>query len=164
MLRAFVTNVALCRVQAEQELKEELEVKVALSSLVCNVADKASAQRLDQRASEEQQVETKRKAEATASKGDLRIELRNINAAIESIQTDLITAREWQKGAAELESKLLARMEELTVKTEVCKQRPNWLQYHTKPRCFALFFFLFLLRIPTKFNMCKSPSDVSVFR
>lgn len=109
--------------QAERELKEEVEVQLALSSLVCTVADKDSAQRLDQRASEELQLLTKHKETAIANDGNLWRELGKTNAVVANMQTDLGAAKAWQEGVDKVESRLLARIEELRSLAEVGASR-----------------------------------------
>ena len=109
--------------QTEQELKDDLEVKLAVSSLVCAVSDKASTQLLDQRASEEIKLEKKRNARATANEGKLKAELRKTNATVSSLQDDLGAATAWRRGVDELESKLMARIKELKAMAEV-RRRP----------------------------------------
>lgn len=105
--------------QAERELKEKVEVQLALSSLVCTVADKESSQRLDQRASEELQLLTKHKETAIANDGNLWKELGKTNAVVANMQTDLGEAKAWQEGVDKVESRLLAPIEELRSLAEV---------------------------------------------
>lgn len=107
------------RTQAEQELKDDLEVKLAVSSLVCAVSDQASTQKLEQRASEELKLEKKRKIRATENEGKLKAELGKTNATVSSLQADLGAATAWRLGVDELESKLMARIEELKAMAEV---------------------------------------------
>lgn len=113
---------SVTRAQAEKELKDDLEVKLAVSSLVCAVSDKASTQRLDQRASEELKFEKKRKLKATTSEGKLKAELGKTNATVSSLQADVGAAVAWRKGVDELESKLMAHIEELKATAEVRKK------------------------------------------
>ena len=108
-------------VQAEKELKDDLEVKLAVSSLVCAVSDKASTERLNQRASEELKLEKKRIMRATTNEGKLKAELGKTNATVSSLQSDLGAATAWRRGVDELESKLMARIEELKATAEVRK-------------------------------------------
>lgn len=110
------------RVQAEKELKDDLEVKLAVSSLVCAVSDKASTQRLDQRASEELKLEKKRKLKATTNEGKLKAELGKTNATVSSLQADVGAAVAWRKGVDDLESKLMAHIEDLKATAEVRKK------------------------------------------
>ncbi|CAM9151764.1 unnamed protein product, partial [Laminaria digitata] len=107
--------------QAEQELKDDLEVKLAVSSLVCAVSDQASTQKLEQRASEELKLEKKRKIRATANEGKLKAELGKTNATVSSLQADLGAATAWRLGVDELESKLMARIEELKAMAEAAR-------------------------------------------
>ena len=122
----FFINRVVCppvvpRVQAEKELKDDLEVKLAVSSLVCAVSDKASTERLNQRASEELKLEKKRIMRATTNEGKLKAELGKTNATVSSLQSDLGAATAWRRGVDELESKLMARIEELKATAEVRK-------------------------------------------
>lgn len=100
-----------------------MEVKLALSSLVCTVADKDSTERLDQRASEELQLLTKHKEEAIANDGSLRKALGKTNLIVANMQTDLGVATAWQEGVDKVESSLLARIEELNGLAEVGENR-----------------------------------------
>ena len=117
------------RAQAEKELKDDLEVKLAVSSLVCAVSDKASTQRLDERASEELKLERKRKIRATTNEGKLKAELGKTNATVSSLQADLGSAKAWRAGVDELESKLMARIEELKAMAEVRKKTTSRHSY-----------------------------------
>lgn len=106
--------------QAEKELKEELEVKLALSSLVCAVADNASTQRLEQGSSDVVRLEEKlRRAEAVESEGGLRAELAKTNAVVASLQGEINSARGWQTGVDDLKLTLMSQIEELKVKVQV---------------------------------------------
>lgn len=97
---------------------------MAISSLVCTVVDKASTQRLEQRASEELQLEKRRKTRATAREKGLKDDLRKTNAAVASMQADLSAAKGWQRGVEEVELRLLARIEEFKAVAEVRQPRP----------------------------------------
>lgn len=105
--------------QAEKELKEELEVKLAVSSMVCSVADKVSAQRLEQSSLEVVRLEEMRKAGVMESESSLKAELAKTNAVVASLKADIGVARAWQTGVDNLEVKLMARIEELRTMAEV---------------------------------------------
>lgn len=107
-------------IQAEKELKAELEVKLAVSSLVCTVADNASMHRLEQGSSEVTRLEEKlRVAEAVESEGGLRAELEKTNVVVASLQAEIFSAKAWQTSVDDLELKLMSRIEELKAKVEV---------------------------------------------
>lgn len=108
--------------QAEQELKKELEVKLAVSSLVCAVADNASTQRLEQNSSEVARLEAKREAGYMEREASLRAELGKTNTAVAGLQADIRAAKGWQKGVDNLELKLMARIAELKAIAEVIQQ------------------------------------------
>ncbi|CAM9392979.1 unnamed protein product [Ectocarpus sp. 12 AP-2014] len=107
--------------QAEKELKEELEVKLAVSSMVCSVADKASTQRLEQSSLEVVRLEEMRKASAMESEASLKAELAKTNAVVASLKADIGVARAWQTGVDNLEVKLMARIEELRTMAEAAE-------------------------------------------
>lgn len=119
------TNKAqpLCRprvTQAEKELKEELEVKLAVSSLVSTVADNASMHRLEQGSSEVIRLEGKmRRAEAAEREGGLRAELQKTNVVVARLQAEINSARGWQAGVDDLRLKLMSQIEELKAMVEV---------------------------------------------
>lgn len=106
--------------QAEQELKKDLEVKLAVSSLVCTIADNASTQRLEQSSSEVAQLEALREAGAMEREASLRAELAKTNAVVAGLQADIGAARGWQTGVDNLELKLMAYIEDLKAMVEVC--------------------------------------------
>lgn len=106
--------------QAEQELKKELEVKLAVSSLVCTVADNASTQRLEQSSSEVARLEANREAGYMEREASLRAELGKISTVVAGLQADIGAAKGWQMGIDNLEQKLMARIEELKAMAEVC--------------------------------------------
>ncbi|CAM9852110.1 unnamed protein product [Ectocarpus sp. 6 AP-2014] len=107
--------------QAEKELKEELEVKLAVSSMVCSVADKASTQRLEQSSLEVVRLEEMRKAGAMENEASLKAELAKTNAVVASLKADIGVARAWQTGVDTLEVKLMARIEELRTMAEAAE-------------------------------------------
>ncbi|CBJ27886.1 hypothetical protein Esi_0086_0080 [Ectocarpus siliculosus] len=107
--------------QAEKELKEELEVKLAVSSMVCSVADKASTQRLEQSSLEVVRLEEVRKAGAMENEASLKAELAKTNAVVASLKADIGVARAWQTGVDNLEVKLMARIEELRAMAEAAE-------------------------------------------
>ncbi|CAM9761139.1 unnamed protein product, partial [Ectocarpus sp. 13 AM-2016] len=107
--------------QAEKELKEELEVKLAVSSMVCSVADKASTQRVEQSSLEVVRLEEMRKAGAMESEASLKAELATTNAVVASLKADIGVARAWQTGVDNLEVKLIARIEELRTMAEAAE-------------------------------------------
>ncbi|CAM9766546.1 unnamed protein product [Ectocarpus fasciculatus] len=107
--------------QAEKELKEELEVKLAVSSMVCSVADKASAQRLEQSSLQVVRLEEMRKAGVMESESSLKAELAKTNAVVASLKADIGVARAWQTGVDNLEVKLMARIEELRTMAEAAE-------------------------------------------
>ncbi|CAM9150550.1 unnamed protein product [Ectocarpus sp. 12 AP-2014] len=107
--------------QAEKELKEELEVKLAVSSMVCSVADKVSTQRLEQSSLKVVRLEEMRKAGAMESEASLKAELAKTNAVVASLKADIGVARAWQTGVNNLEVKLMARIEELRTMAEAAE-------------------------------------------
>lgn len=107
-------------IQAEKELKEELEVKLAVSSLVSTVADNASMHRLEQGSSEVIRLEEKmRRAEVVEREGGLRAELQKTNVVVASLQAEINSARGWQTSVDDLKQKLTSRIEELKAMVEV---------------------------------------------
>lgn len=108
--------------QVDQELKRELEVKLALSSLVCAVSDKASTERLEQTSSEVMLLEKTRKAGATQNEASLKAELQKTNATVAKMQAEINAAQRWQMSMEDLEAKLMARIEELKAMAEVRQQ------------------------------------------
>ncbi|CAM9812348.1 unnamed protein product [Scytosiphon promiscuus] len=107
--------------QVDQELKRELEVKLALSSLVCAVADKASMQRLEQTSSIAMQLEKTRKAGAVKDEASLKAELQKTNATVARMQSEINAGRGWQISLDDLEVKLVARIEELKALAEAAE-------------------------------------------
>eukprot|EP00903_Cladosiphon_okamuranus_P005748 g5703.t2 len=108
--------------QAEKELKEELEVKLAVSSLVCTVADNASTRRLEQGSSEVTRLEEKmRRAEAVEREGGLRAELAKTNAVVAGLQAEVSSSRGWQTGVDDLKLNLTSRIEELKAMVEAAE-------------------------------------------
>lgn len=93
-------------------MKDNLEVKLALFSLVSTVTDRASAQQLDESVSRELRLGAERKAGTAASDENMRDELRATNVKVAKMREDLKSARGWQEGDDELEHKLMARIEE----------------------------------------------------
>lgn len=108
----------LPRTQAERELEDRVEVKLALSSLVCAVADEASVRRLNEQ-SEELHPEARRIPKDSSSEESLKIELGKTNEVVAQLQTELSAARGWQNGVGELESKLMEQIAELKEMAEV---------------------------------------------
>lgn len=105
--------------QAERELKDDLEVKLVVSSLVCTVADKASTQNSLERAAEDTRLEKVKLAGVVEGETNLRAELEKTNKVVKSLQTDFDATREWQTGADSLRLKLMGQIEELKVIAEV---------------------------------------------
>lgn len=107
-------------IQAEKEMKEELEVKLAVSSLVCTIADNASTRRLEQGSSEVIRLEEKmRGAEVVEREGGLRAELAKTNVVVASLQAEISSVRGWQTGVDDLRLRLTSRIEELKGMVEV---------------------------------------------
>lgn len=114
------TSLVFHIAQAEKELKEELEVKLAVSSLVCTVADNASTHRLEQGSTEVMRLGEKlRMAEAVENEGGLRAELGKTNVIVSSLQADVNSVRGWQTRVDNLELQLVSRIEEIKVMVEV---------------------------------------------
>lgn len=110
-----------CPSQAEQELRDELEVKLVASSLVCTVADMASVQGLRHHATEERRQETVRLATSTVNDGEnMRLEMNKTNALVAILQADVEAVKgQQEKAIGEMEACLLMRIQELTMMTEV---------------------------------------------
>lgn len=107
-------------VQAEKELKAELEVKLAVSSLVCTVADNASTHRLEKGSSEVVRLEEKlRRAEAFQKEGGLRAELEKTKAVVAKLKVEIASVGKWQTSVDDLELKMMSRIEELKAMVEV---------------------------------------------
>lgn len=125
-------------------------MKLAVSSLVCTVADNASTQRLKQRSVEVARLEADREAGAMEREVSLKTELGKTNAVVAALQADISAAKGWQAGVHNLELKLMARIEELKAMAEVCKvglcasgqQRRRHKRPHHKCSTWYLHYFV----------------------
>lgn len=101
-------------------------MKLAVSSLVCTVADKASAQNLSERAMGAQRVERQQRAEAVKKERDLNVELRETKAIVATIQEDLNTTKgAQQKAIADLAADLIEQIKELRTMAVVRSDDPR---------------------------------------
>lgn len=107
-------------IQAKQDLEDGLEIKLAVSSLVCTVAEGASAQRLAERMPEERRVGAIQRGQATANERDLRAEMNKIHSVVASMQTDFAAAKgELERAIGDMRIDLLTRMMEPKAIAEV---------------------------------------------
>lgn len=101
-----------------------------MSSLVCAVADNASAHRLEQSSSEVMRLEEKlRMAEGMESDRGLRAELDKTNVVVASLLADFNSVKVRQTSVDNLEVKLMARIEDLKAMVEVRQLNEQQLVY-----------------------------------
>lgn len=106
--------------QAEQDLKDELEVKLTVTSLVCSVTERDSDQRLVDRTAENSHTEALHETKTTVREDDLRAEFDSISALVNKVQIDLAAATGDQKQAIhDLKTDLVGRINELEAMAEV---------------------------------------------
>lgn len=106
--------------QAEQDLKDEMEVKLAVTSLVCSVNERNSDQRLVDRTAENRHTGALQKTKTTAREDGLRAEVDSISALVTKVQTDLAAATGDQNRAIDdLRADLVGRISDLEAMAEV---------------------------------------------